>query len=68
MKDAGFHTVESIAYTAKKNLLTIKGMTEAKIDKIVEAVSKQISNGFKTATEMLRIRENIYHISTGSTV
>jgi DNA repair protein RAD51 len=40
MKDAGFNTLESIAYTAKKNLLIIKGMTEAKIDKLLEAVTK----------------------------
>jgi DNA repair protein RAD51 len=60
--------VESIAYTAKKNLMTIKGMTEAKIDKIVEAVQKMISNGFKTASEILKCRENIFYISTGSSV
>lgn len=40
MKDAGYNTIESIAYTAKKNLIIIKGMTEAKIDKLVEAVAK----------------------------
>jgi DNA repair protein RAD51 len=34
----GFHTIEAIAYTCKKNLMGIKGMTEAKIDKLVEAV------------------------------
>lgn len=64
----GFHTIESIAYTARKNLLILKGMTEAKIDKIIEAVAKQVQNGFKTATEMLKIRENIFHLSTGSSV
>jgi DNA repair protein RAD51 len=37
LADAGFQTVESIAFTAKKNLITIKGLTEAKIDKILEA-------------------------------
>jgi len=35
--DAGFQTVESVAFTAKKNLITIKGLTEAKVDKILEA-------------------------------
>ena len=38
LNSKGFHTIEAIAYTAKKNLLGIKGMTDAKIDKIVEAV------------------------------
>ena len=31
----GFHTVESIAYTPKKALLAIKGISEAKADKIL---------------------------------
>ena len=35
--EAGFQTVESVAFTAKKNLLTIKGITEPKLDKILEA-------------------------------
>ena len=34
--EAGFQTVESITFTAKKNLITIKGITENKIDKIME--------------------------------
>ena len=33
--DAGFHTVEAIAYTPKKALLQIKGVSEAKADKIL---------------------------------
>ena len=35
--DAGFRTVESIAFTPKKTLINIKGLSEGKIDKIVEA-------------------------------
>jgi len=37
--EAGYQTVESVAFTAKKNLLTIKGITEPKLDKILEACS-----------------------------
>ena len=40
--EAGFQTIESILFTAKKNLVTIKGLTEAKIDKIIEASTKLI--------------------------
>lgn len=35
--DAGFRTVESIAFTPKKTLINIKGLSEGKIDKIIEA-------------------------------
>jgi DNA repair protein RAD51 len=34
--EAGYQTVESVTFTAKKNLVTIKGITETKIDKILE--------------------------------
>jgi len=35
LAEAGFHTVESVAYTPKKALLAIKGISEAKCDKIL---------------------------------
>ena len=35
--EAGFQTVEAISFTPKKNLLLIKGITEAKLDKIMDA-------------------------------
>lgn len=37
LKDSGLYTVESVAYTPRKDLLQIKGISEAKVDKIVEA-------------------------------
>jgi DNA repair protein RAD51 len=35
LKDAGFFTVESIAYAAKKQLLAIKGISETKAEKLL---------------------------------
>lgn len=35
LKEAGFHTLESVAFTPKKTLLLIKGMSEQKVDKIL---------------------------------
>jgi DNA repair protein RAD51 len=40
LKEAGLNTVESILYTAKKNLVLIKGLTELKLDKIIECCQK----------------------------
>jgi DNA repair protein RAD51 len=37
LQEAGFTTVEAIAYTPKKTLINVKGLSEAKIDKILEA-------------------------------
>lgn len=37
LKDAGLCTVEAVAYSPRKELLHIKGISEAKVDKIIEA-------------------------------
>ncbi|XP_033735320.1 DNA repair protein RAD51 homolog 1 [Pecten maximus] len=66
MEDAGFFTVESVAYTPKKNLLSIKGISEAKADKILAEAAKLIPMGFTTATEFHQKRSEIIQVSTGS--
>lgn len=35
--EAGYQTVEGLTFAPKKNLVNIKGLTEIKIDKILEA-------------------------------
>jgi len=35
LTDAGLHTVEAVAFTPKKNLMAIKGISDAKADKIL---------------------------------
>lgn len=37
LKDAGLCTVESVVYSPRKDLMQIKGISEAKVDKIIEA-------------------------------
>ncbi|KAJ3207099.1 Meiotic recombination protein dmc1 [Dinochytrium kinnereticum] len=52
--------------TTVRNLLKIKGMSEAKIEKIKEAASKLLSSGFITGTEYSLKRKHCFRISTGS--
>ncbi|PNY05071.1 DNA repair protein rad51 [Trifolium pratense] len=66
LKDAGICTVESVAYTPRKDLLQIKGISEAKVDKIIEAASKLVPMGFTSASELHAQRESIIQITTGS--
>lgn len=35
LEEAGFHTIEAVAYAPKKELINIKGISEAKADKIL---------------------------------
>ncbi|XP_030745939.1 DNA repair protein RAD51 homolog 1 [Sitophilus oryzae] len=66
LQDAGYHTVESVAYTPKKYLLSIKGISEQKADKILAEASKLVPMGFMTATEFLQKRSDMIMITTGS--
>ncbi len=60
------HTVESVAYATMKQLLTIKGISEAKAAKLLAEASKLIDMGFQTATEFHRARQGMLYLSTGS--
>ncbi len=52
----------------KKKMVQIKGLTDAKVDKIKEAAAK-LSNGceFLTANQVSEKRKSIFKVSTGST-
>ncbi|KAJ1680240.1 recombinase rad51 [Spiromyces aspiralis] len=64
--EAGYYTVEAVAYTPRKQLLTIKGFAEAKVDKIINETTKLVPMGFITATEFHQNRAQMITISTGS--
>ena len=66
MKDAGYNTVESILFTPKKALIDVKGISEGKLDKILEAAAALIPLGFQKASTFLESRKNQVYLSTGS--
>ncbi|XP_065184012.1 DNA repair protein RAD51 homolog 1-like [Sycon ciliatum] len=66
LEEAGYHTVESVAYAPKKQLLAIKGISEAKADKIQAEAMKLVPMGFTTATEFHQRRAEIIQVTTGS--
>ncbi|KAI8888358.1 Rad51-domain-containing protein, partial [Backusella circina FSU 941] len=66
LKLAGVCTVRGAQMMTKRALLKIKGLSETKVDKIKEAVSKCQGPGFVTAAELSILREKVVKISTGS--
>uniref|UniRef100_A0A8D3C703 DNA repair protein RAD51 homolog n=1 Tax=Scophthalmus maximus TaxID=52904 RepID=A0A8D3C703_SCOMX len=66
LEEAGFHTIEAVAYAPKKELLNIKGISEAKADKVLTEAAKLVPMGFTTATEFHQRRAEIIQVSTGS--
>lgn len=44
LQEAGLHTIEAVAYTPKKMLLAIKGVSDQKADKILVSIITQLLN------------------------
>ncbi|XP_058477312.1 meiotic recombination protein DMC1/LIM15 homolog isoform X3 [Solea solea] len=66
MKSVGICTVKGIQMTTRKALCNIKGLSEAKVEKIKEAAGKILNVGFQTAFEYSAKRKQVFHITTGS--
>lgn len=67
LKSAGLCTVLSVVMTSKKKLLSIKGISEAKMDKIMTAAMKIERAGFITGNDLVERRKQVLRISSGST-
>ena len=64
--EAGYNTIEALAFTPKKNLILVKGFSEIKAEKVLKEAIKLIPMGFKSATEYFLKRQNVCYITTGS--
>jgi len=62
----GFHTIESVAHATLKSLIAVKGITEAKALKLLAEAGKLVNMGFSSASEFLKVREQVIHLTTGS--
>jgi hypothetical protein len=69
LQEAGLTTVGSVLQCSTRDLIAIKGLTEARVEKIREAAKKLDCRGsaFKTGLEMKEKRKTIVSITTGST-
>ncbi|KAK1296584.1 hypothetical protein QJS10_CPB15g01878 [Acorus calamus] len=66
LQDAGIYTCNGLMMHTKKSLTGIKGLSEAKVDKICEAAEKLVNFGYVTGSEMLLKRKSVVKITTGS--
>lgn len=66
LMEAGYNTVESLAFTPKKQIMQIKGFSEVKAEKILKEAAKLVPMGFTTATVVHQRRSEMLYISTGS--
>lgn len=66
LKNAGLHTVEAIAYSTRKVLCEVKGISEQKAEKLLQAAMRFCRMGFTSATEIMAKREDLIQLTTGS--
>ena len=64
--EAGYNSLESLFYNPKKNLVLIKGLSEAKIDKIIKVVEDILKYGIKPSSYALEERKKLVRITSGS--
>ncbi|QRV83104.1 meiotic recombination protein DMC1, related protein [Ceratobasidium sp. AG-Ba] len=62
----GICTVSGVRMTSRRNLLKIKGMSEAKVDKIKEASQKILGSSFQTGIQVSDKRKRVLQISSAS--
>jgi len=68
LKAAGIYTVQAVNMTTNKTLAKIKGLSEAKINKLRDAAVKLTDGGlFCSGQDMFRKRKNVLRVTTGST-
>ncbi|KAF7339290.1 RecA family ATPase [Mycena sanguinolenta] len=65
-QSAAINTVSGVNMTTRRQMLKIKGMSEAKVEKIKEAAHKILGSSFATGVEIQDKRKRVLVISTGS--
>lgn len=64
--EGGFHTVDAVAFALRKTITALKGISEAKAEKILQASHQLIPLGFTTAATFHETRKELLKITTGS--
>jgi DNA repair protein RadA len=65
LRDLGYHTVESLAMATARELEPV-GVGEKKAFSIIEAARSAIGVNFIRADELLKMRQNVLRLTTGS--
>ncbi|PRQ36399.1 putative meiotic recombinase Dmc1, P-loop containing nucleoside triphosphate hydrolase [Rosa chinensis] len=66
LQEAGIYTCNGLMMHTKKNLTGIKGLSEAKVDKICEAAEKIVNFGYSNGSDALTRRKSVIRITTES--
>ena len=65
LRAAGICSIKGVNMTSKRSLAKVKGLSEAKVDKIKEVAGKIQDCGFISALEYSVKRQSVFRIGTG---
>jgi len=68
MREAGFNTLMSIAVSSPGEMIESAGITEAAAKKVINAARNNMDMGFESGDELLKRREQVTKLTTGSEV
>ncbi len=66
LESAGYHDLMSLAVSSVGELIEVTGVSEAVARKMINAARDSMKMGFETGIEVLRRRESVTKLSTGS--
>lgn len=66
LRENGLHTAEAVAYAPRKHLMEIKGISEAKADKLLNEAARLVPMGFVTAADFHLRRAEMICLTSGS--
>ncbi len=66
LEDAGYDTLESIAYSLASELCEIASVSEGSANKAIQAAKDALELGYETGNEVFERRKKIERITTGS--
>ena len=68
LESAGYHDLMSVAVSSVGELIEVTGVSEAVARKMINAARDSMKMGFETGIEIMRRRESVTKLSTGSSV
>jgi len=66
LRESGYDNFMSIAVSSPAELSEVAGMTEASARKVINAARKKLDMGFESGADLLRKREQVIKLTTGS--
>mmetsp|Transcript_1807 Transcript_1807/g.4614 ORF Transcript_1807/g.4614 Transcript_1807/m.4614 type:complete len:329 (-) Transcript_1807:348-1334(-) len=66
LRNSGYHTIRAVAYATKRALVGVRGISEAKAEKLLNIAYNMVPMGFCTGKDAYLNRRELISLTTGS--